>query len=153
MVAPLTRLKWFDVGAAAFARACPTVLTELLPEGTPPFYVCPLCITDSSFRSFFKEAIAQHLLTEEHVPPESQGGRAMLLMCAQCNNAAGTELDAHAHRAERPAAALLGTLPDLHSVRATLGGISINALLGGSLSEGVKLFGRPGHNPPSAHFG
>ncbi|MBI4264305.1 MAG: hypothetical protein HY657_08010 [Acidobacteria bacterium] len=151
MVAVSTRFKWFDVSAAAFARACPTVISELLPEGTPPFYVCPLCITESSFKAFFREAIDQHLLSEEHVPPASQGGRALLLTCTECNSAAGTELDAHAHRAERPVAALEGQLRDVHSVRATVGGHSINALLGGSLADGVKLFGRPRHNPPGAH--
>jgi hypothetical protein len=40
------------------------------------------------------------VLTAEHVPPQSFGGRELLLTCKKCNNDAGTLLDAHARHKE-----------------------------------------------------
>lgn len=56
-------------------------------------YACPLCR-----RVFSAEALEgpDPTLTLEHVPPESLGGRALLLSCKRCNNEGGRKLDAEA---------------------------------------------------------
>jgi hypothetical protein len=41
------------------------------------------------------------ILSREHVPPQSAGGKRMLVTCRGCNNRAGTELDSHALLADR----------------------------------------------------
>ena len=56
-------------------------------------YGCPLCM-----RAFSGED--RHLLTEEHAPPRSVGGKVVCLTCAECNHAAGSKLDWHVERLE-----------------------------------------------------
>ena len=68
---------WFDLGANALARVRPQ-----LPLG----YGCPLC------RRLFETPDG---LTKEHVPPESMGGRPLVLTCDACNKRGGHELDHH----------------------------------------------------------
>lgn len=51
-------------------------------------YPCPICE-----KRFTQDAIAADLLTLEHVPPESLGGRELLLTCKKCNSDAGSYLD------------------------------------------------------------
>jgi len=151
VVALATRFKWFDRGAEAFARACPDVVRDILPPAIGPVYVCPLCITRSSFRAFRRLAVEQKLLTEEHAPQGSLGGHALVLTCATCNHTAGTRLESHARKAENPAAALLGDLKGSRPVRVKVGDLTINATLRGGLHRGYQLFGLPEHNPPQAH--
>jgi hypothetical protein len=66
-------------------------LASRLGSGFGPAYVCPICDT-----AFAEAAVAAGVLTAEHVPPQSFGGRELLLTCKKCNNDAGTLLDAHA---------------------------------------------------------
>jgi hypothetical protein len=94
-VSQATKLRWFRRGAAAFERTFPGVLASKLGGDFGPAYVCPICD-----RAFPEEAVAAGVLTAEHVPPESFGGRELLLTCRKCNNDAGTLLDAHARRKE-----------------------------------------------------
>lgn len=63
----------------------------------PPVYLCPLCR-----RGFSENDLLEKALTEEHVPPRSLGGKAMVLTCRKCNNDAGGKdgVDTHARRAE-----------------------------------------------------
>ena len=52
-----------------------------------PLYICPLCL-----RGYTKIALSQNVpnpLTIEHVPPESLGGKPLLLTCKECNNTSG----------------------------------------------------------------
>jgi len=90
------RQVWFDRGCEAFKRTMSPRLVEQIPWER--FYVCPLC-----FRAFNEVALTETVdpserLTAEHVPPESVGGRKMLLTCQPCNNEAGTEVDSHMRR-------------------------------------------------------
>ncbi len=107
-----TRLDWFQRGAAAFTQLFPESFPELGPE-PPPVYVCPLCVSTDvagvqTFRVFPRAAVAERTLTAEHVPPESFGGKELLLTCAPCNHMAGAHLDSHARKRENPIDAFLG---------------------------------------------
>jgi len=137
-----TRQAWFDRGAEAFRRSCPTVFRDLLPPEIEPVYVCPLCVTTTQFRGFFRRAVETRELTAEHAPPKHAGGGAIALTCAPCNHTAGTLLDAHAHRAERLAQQTV--IP----VRVNLRGNRLNMSLTADES-GVKLIGEPKRNAPA----
>ena len=56
-------------------------------------YACPLCRN-----AFSKEALDTGSLTLEHVPPDSIGGRGIVLTCHQCNSKAGYTIEAQLHR-------------------------------------------------------
>lgn len=51
-------------------------------------YICPLCL-----KEFTNLDLENGLLTLEHAPPRSIGGRGIVLTCADCNNKPGTKLD------------------------------------------------------------
>jgi hypothetical protein len=130
--------KWFDRGAAAFQSACPGKYGE-------PTYPCPICLTP-----FAVNALADGRLTSEHVPPESVGGRDLLLTCKRCNNSAGTKLDADAAAKELVQSAMAGQREHRERVKATIGGLRVTGevhLFGGQYSLVV-----PGHvNKPGIH--
>jgi len=73
------RQAWFDLGVRAFTAARP---------GAPNVYCCPLCIHGFNTRHI-------DMLSIEDVPPQSIGGKPLLLTCRKCNNTCGTELDCH----------------------------------------------------------
>jgi len=75
------RKAWFDRGARAL-KSVAAVDGEI--------YACPIC-----FRGFSSDALGQGLLTEDHVPPESLGGRPLVLSCRECNNRAGHAFESH----------------------------------------------------------
>jgi len=58
-------------------------------------YCCPICR-----KKFSSEDLDKNLLTLEHVPPKSQGGKAIALTCSVCNNKAGHTIDAEVARRE-----------------------------------------------------
>lgn len=63
---------------------------EKIPDIDDAF-MCPLC-----FRIFMRQALLEpEVLTLEHVPPEALGGKNAdaILLCKECNNKAGTQLD------------------------------------------------------------
>lgn len=128
--------EWFELGAASFARMRPGLCSQ-------PTYPCPICLTP-----FTAEALAQKQLSAEHVPPESLGGRELLLTCRGCNNSSGTKLDAHARIKEDVQLALAGTLEHPHRVRAMFGDFVVNAelhTLGGKYSLRVPAkINKPG---------
>jgi hypothetical protein len=72
------RQRMFDDGAAAFARAFPRALEEL-PAGSPPVYVCPICVRPFSADALHERRLPRgHTsLTEDHVPPGWMGGRQL----------------------------------------------------------------------------
>ena len=80
------RRAFFDRGAAA--------LREVFPNA-PYGYACPL-----GLGVYSEEALAAPLLTLEHVPPKSMGGKEIALTCRRCNNLSGHSLDANAARRE-----------------------------------------------------
>ena len=93
-IAAATKLRWFDLGAAAFERGLRAATRSCL-GGHEPTYVCPICD-----RPFHRTAVQNGELTAEHVPPASFGGDELLLTCKECNNTAGAKLDADARRRE-----------------------------------------------------
>jgi hypothetical protein len=114
------RFRWFDLGAEALKRQRP----QDASAHTEAMYVCPLCV-----RPFPRSAVVTRELTAEHVPPESFGGRVLVLTCAKCNHTAGTLLDSHAERKERIDAVLSGRLDGVERVKVTKDGITANAEL------------------------
>ena len=54
---------------------------------------CPLCLGE-----FGRDAITTGILTEEHIIPQSAGGRETTLTCKPCNDVAGHEIDSHLAR-------------------------------------------------------
>jgi hypothetical protein len=109
--------EWFHLGAESFARVRPGLYDH-------PTYPCPICLT-----TFTIEALPQKQLSAEHVPPESLGGRELLLTCRSCNNSSGTKLDAHAKIKEDVQLALAGRLVLPHRIRAMFGDLVVNAEL------------------------
>lgn len=109
--------EWFDLGAASFAQERPGMYEQ-------PTYPCPICLSP-----FTAEALKDNRLSVEHVPPESVGGRELLLTCTTCNNSAGTKLDADAKTQEDVEAAMAGKNGPPHRIMATIGGIRINGEL------------------------
>jgi hypothetical protein len=106
------KLRWFDRGAAAFERTFPGTLAAAFGADAGPLYVCPICDV-----AFTRAAVETGELTAEHVPPESFGGRELVLTCKVCNNTAGTLLDAHARRKESIADTMSGASRESMKVR------------------------------------
>lgn len=52
-------------------------------------YYCPICGIP-----FDRQALADKILTLEHIPPKAQGGKGIALTCSKCNNTAGHTVDA-----------------------------------------------------------
>jgi hypothetical protein len=65
----------------------------------------------------------------EHVPPQSVGGRELLVTCTACNNTAGTKLDAAAKTKEDVRLAMAGRASRPHRIKATIGGVRVNGQL------------------------
>ncbi len=136
-MAPYTKKRtWFELGA----RACADALPGKYAAST---YLCPLCL-----RPFSDEALNDGRLSVEHVPPESVGGRELLLTCKECNNSAGTKLDASVKTQEDVRLAMSGGAHRPHRVKATIGGITVNGRMhakNGSFSLTIpRELNRPG---------
>ena len=58
--------------------------------------LCPLCLEE-----FGEHDINPDTLSEEHVIPQSAGGKLTTITCKKCNNTAGTDLESHFSRAFR----------------------------------------------------
>ena len=82
--------QWFDQGYESFCGTFPRI-AENIPYR--PFYVCPQCLN-----AFPESALLAGWLTQEHVPPESVGGKKIVLTCKNCNNTAGHSTDADMRR-------------------------------------------------------
>jgi|SRR5580700_4903832 len=115
MSAQAKKRDWFDLGAMAYIQACPGIYAAAT-------YVCPICR-----KPFTVEALDDGRLSKEHGPPQSVGGCELLLTCTECNNTAGTKLDAAAKTKEDVRLAMTGG-PD-HRIKATIGGITVNGQL------------------------
>lgn len=84
------RQRWFADGAVALRRTLNIMgMADSLPPGD--FYACPLCLM-----AYSRDAFKNGVLSDEHVPPRSSGGRVLVLTCTRCNNTAGTAMDADA---------------------------------------------------------
>lgn len=126
------KLSHFRRGVSAFAA---------LGSPFPSLYVCPLCM-----RGLAEENAG--LLTREHVPPRSLGGRSLVLTCYACNSEAGGKdgVDTHA-RSQADVMGLILRSPDRKlPVRLTVGPAGCNAelRLGQGRLEILERDGPPG---------
>lgn len=103
-------------------------------------YICPLCQ--------HVYAIAHEALSLEHVPPESVGGKPILVTCKACNNRQGADLDVYLtneleinHNLKH-----LDTIPQ--KSRIAFNGIEINGQTTFSKSDGFKFMVSPDLNNP-----
>lgn len=125
-------LKWFEDGAAALQRIGRT-------EGN--LYTCPICL-----RVFGRDQVNQ--LSEEHVPPESLGGKAIVLTCKRCNNEGGAELDIHAARQQKAERIVARKDRGPSRARVTIGDTQVIADV--RTDAGILVSHRPDLNHPSA---
>lgn len=107
------RRAWFDTGAHAIA----CVVSPKPPHG----YVCPLCLDLLTI-----DDLNEGRLTDEHVPPESVGGKPLVLTCVTCNRSSSRKLDEPLANEEK-----LRTFGTPHTVgplpgSVTIGGIANN---------------------------
>lgn len=91
-------------------------------------YRCPICLTGYGR----EEAETGRLLTLEHVPPESIGGRRIALTCRECNSESGRTVDAALDRLQHWASlplAVRGVGSYAGPAEVTLAGVTLNAEL------------------------
>jgi hypothetical protein len=139
------RSRWFDEGASALRLVLDRQgRREQLPP-TGDYYACPCCL-----RLFTRAAVTARVLTLEDVPPKALGGRPMLLTCAECNNSAGTNFDAHAATKAAADAFVRGTASDRKvPMTAYINGSPMRGTAQ-STDSGISLVGVPKQNNPKA---
>ena len=70
------RERWFSDGASALRRTLTAMgMEDSLPSGGQ-FYPCPLCLM-----AYGRDAFEGGVFSDEHVPPRTAGGRALVLTC------------------------------------------------------------------------
>ena len=121
-------------------EAIPFVTSDDVEFRMADAYICPLC------QHIY--AIAHEALTLEHVPPESVGGKPILVTCKTCNNTQGKDLDVY----------LMNELEISHNLkhldaipqksRISFNGVEINGQTTFSKSEGFKFMISPDNNNP-----
>lgn len=124
------KIKWFNDGVEAFVRARPDA---------PRLYCCPICI-----RGFDNP----NELTFEDVPPQSVGGKPLVLTCPNCNHWSGRLLDTH-----------IRTGCDLHEFAEGKRDTRIKLIHSGDtitakalLAQGqIQITGLPENSDPKAH--
>jgi hypothetical protein len=130
------RERWFTDGAAALRRTLTTMGMEDSLPSDGQFYACPLCLN-----AYGREAFEGGVFSDEHVPPRTAGGRALVLTCRRCNHTAGTAMDADAAGREALHDFLAGRSTD-RDLRAELavGGLAIRGRMNnvnGAIMMGV----------------
>ena len=103
-------------------------------------YICPLCL--------HTYAIGNNELTLEHVPPESVGGKPILITCKACNNNCGADIDVCLMNEIEIVHNLnhLDTIPQ--KTKLAFNGVEINAQTTFSKTEGFKFIISPDNNNP-----
>lgn len=103
-------------------------------------YICPLC------QRIY--AIAHDALTLEHVPPESVGGKPILVTCKACNNSQGANIDVYLMNELEISHNLnhLNTIPQKSKI--AFNGVEINGQTTFSKSEGFRFMISPDNNNP-----
>ena len=121
-------------------EAIPFVTADGVEFRMADAYICPLCQ--------HVYAIAHDALTLEHVPPESVGGKPILVTCKACNNSQGADLDVYLMNELEISHNLshLDTIPQ--KSRIAFNGIEINGQTTFSKSEGFKFMISPNNNNP-----
>ncbi len=79
----------------AIFRSLAADLSSVLPM-KQNVILCPLCLDE-----FGEGDISPDTLSEEHIIPQSAGGRLTTITCKKCNNTAGGEIDSHFARVFR----------------------------------------------------
>jgi hypothetical protein len=130
-IAPPTSRAWFERGCDAFKKTFPEIAAKI-PLAL--FYVCPLCL-----KIYTEQALLQRILTREHVPPESLGGRRLALTCEPCNSGGGHAADSHARREADLIGFFRGTVSDIKATLRTKSGRMPVRLFKGE--GGVQMFG------------
>lgn len=110
-------------------------------------YICPLCM-----REFTRQAVDKRVLTWEHVPPESVGGKKIILTCKPCNSRGGSALDSAVHQRDQHdqffEAVVLGTREFEDLLKLEMFGENLNVRL--LIQEGErKIEIAPGLNDPA----
>lgn len=130
------RHEWFLEGARAFRSVLQRNGRAHLLPADADVYPCPLCLD-----GFFTiKAIDTGELTREHVPPQSLGGRWLVLTCRTCNNDAGRFYDADAQKEERIRLFLAGQHQGMMRGSYTVNGVSHR----GEMHLAPMLGGGPG---------
>lgn len=103
-------------------------------------FICPLCL--------HTYAIGNTELTLEHVPPESVGGKPILITCKACNSNRGADIDV----------CLMNELEIVHNLthfdtipqktKLAFNGFEINAQTNFSKADGFKFMISPDNNNP-----
>ena len=121
-------------------EAIPFVTSDGVEFHMTDAYICPLCQ--------HVYAIAHEALTLEHVPPESVGGKPILVTCKACNNRQGTDLDVYLMNELEISYNLshLDTIPQKSKI--AFNGIEINGQTTFSKSDGFKFMVSPDNNNP-----
>ena len=119
----------FDHGVEAFQLARATA---------PECYPCPICLRGFPTPSG---------LTIDHFPPRSQGGKSVVLTCAECNNRAGHELEADIKPAESLYDFATSTMAEPVNGEVTIDGLTLNASILGS-DGNITVAGIPELNDP-----
>jgi len=103
-------------------------------------YICPLCLQ--------LYAVGNTELTLEHVPPESVGGKPILITCKACNSNRGSDIDVCLTNELEIVHNLnhLDTVPQ--KTRLAFNGIEINAQTTFSKTDGFKFMISPDNNNP-----
>ena len=103
-------------------------------------YICPLCL--------HAYAIGNAELTLEHVPPESVGGKPILVTCKACNSNCGANIDVCLTNELEIVHNLnhLDTIPQ--KTRLAFNSVEINAQTTFSKTEGFKFMISPDNNNP-----
>jgi hypothetical protein len=124
---------WFERGCKAFKESFPEFAARIPLD---LFYVCPICL-----QIYTEEALAQGVLTREHIPPQSLGGRRLALTCKSCNSEGGHGADSHARREANVLGFFRGNVSDIKGHLKTASGRMPVRLSSGD--GGVQMFGVP----------
>ncbi|MBM7787600.1 hypothetical protein [Tenggerimyces flavus] len=136
------RLRWFDDSAPMLRLVAFRLGLDGSLSADEDCNACPLCL-----RVFTRQAAIDGELTEEHVPPKSLDGRGLLLTCCDCNNSAGSKIDAQAARQREVVDFARGMASAMVSVTIHADGVPLRGEARWS-DRGLEIFGVPQRNNP-----
>ena len=135
--------RWFTDGAAALQRTLSSTGTQdPLLQGD--FYACPLCLMICD-----RDAFERGVLSDEHVPPRSTGGRVLLLTCTRCNNTTGRTIEADAAMREATLDFMAGRALDGDlRIEFDIGGVPVRGTVNNANGE-IAMYVVPRVNNPA----
>jgi hypothetical protein len=124
---------------------------EAATKRPTPDYLCPLCLT-----RYPRGALDERELTWEHVPPESQRGRRLVLTCKPCNDRAGYGPDAHVAGREAAIVAMRAIVGQSEGVirgKARIGEHTVRVQIrSNSKEKGIEVIGKVNSPASMASF-